>query len=83
MSTDIIIEKMINEGVVLLKAKIRMKGKEKDAIMELNDTNLVMRSVTKNMISAKSIAMGCNAKTTPVRVATPLPPLKLAKRGKI
>ena len=58
MRMAMIMEKMIREGVVSLKAKTKMNGNEKAAIMELSETNLEMINVIKNMRKAKSVAHG-------------------------
>jgi len=58
MRTAMIMEKMIREGVVSLKAKTKMNGNEKAAIIELSETNFVIISVVKNMRNAKRVAHG-------------------------
>jgi hypothetical protein len=73
----------MSDGVVNEKAKIRINGNVNAAIIELSDTYLVRSNVMIKTPKVNNVAIGCNARTTPASVATPLPPLKLANTGKI
>ena len=53
-----IIEKIIKEGVVVEKTKIRMKGNVKAAIIELNDTYFDIRREIKKTPKVISVANG-------------------------
>jgi hypothetical protein len=76
-------EKIIRETVVVLNINITTNGNEIPAMIELSETYFEIRSVIRKMPIQIREAIGFIAITTPRRVATPLPPLKPAKTGKI
>ncbi len=53
------------------------------ATIEPNDTYLVIRTTTANMIAAQNNAIGASIRNTPTPVATPFPPRNLNHTGKI
>jgi hypothetical protein len=83
MSIAITIEKIIRVGLVFLKTNKRINGYKKPAIIELSETYLVAISEIVKIPNAIAVAKGWSASTTPLNVATPLPPLNCAKTGKI
>ena len=75
-NTDTINEKIISDGVVVLKTNITSIGNEKPANIELNETYLVINSAIMKIPIHINVVVGSIARTKPNRVATPLPPLK-------
>lgn len=64
-----------------LKTKMTRIGNEMPAKIELNDTYLEINKVIIKTTIAKRVGIVATANTIPVIVATPFPPLKLAKMG--
>ena len=71
----------INQLFVTLKLNIKTKGKEIEAIIAPNETKLKIIKTIKKINTHVPAAGGCIPIITPKDVATPLPPLKLAKTG--
>ncbi len=77
------IEKLIKIGLVSFNKKHKIRGNDTPANIEDNDTILEVSKTTKKTIKAKAHAVGNMQITIPKIVATPFPPLKPAKTGKI
>lgn len=82
-NTPTAIEKEIRIGFCSFKIKIKNKGNETPANMDESDTILVLSKTHKNTNNPRPLANGSTHITIPRMVATPLPPLKPAKTGKI
>ena len=77
------IEKVVKIGFVLPNAKFNTTGNAIPANIDERETILKLTSETKNTINENTEASGKIQITIPKIVATPLPPLKPAKIGKI
>ena len=60
-----------------------MKGSTNEEVIEANETYFVKTKTSRNTAKQHSAVCGLRPKNTPKDVATPFPPLKPAKIGKI
>ncbi len=82
-SKETTIEKTANTLFWLCSTRLRMIGKLMPAIIDDKETIRLIKKTNKNTSKDSEQATGSIQKTTPSIVATPLPPLKPAKTGKI
>jgi hypothetical protein len=78
-----IIENILNRVDGVSKNRKRKTGKATPALIDESETYPVRRKTHKNTPKHMVVSKGFRARRTPNTVATPLPPLKPAKTGKI
>ncbi len=76
-------EKILNTNEGVSNMRKRNTGNAIPALIEETETIPVISNIVRNTPKQHKVSMGCRASKAPNTVATPFPPLKPAKTGKI